>query len=227
MSKRLNRVMKDIEQNRAVNAADHVWIAVEGDDVSKVYYCFDGIEGSCFEGGQYFGVFELPDDFPFSAPRQIKMLTPNGRFIPNTSLCLTVVSSFYSSQWNASISLYKIAVMLQLYMTLPYEHMSGGLKSTDGETRNFATHTRRWNEAHPLFPSLFPHLMKPIIPTPVSSEIVLSETVSSEAVSSETVSSETTLNKTDPSEAAVLLFNTGSSEMISAEMISAETVSAQ
>lgn len=131
----------------------------ERSDVTVVYYCFEGVVGSWYEGGQYFGKIVLPEDFPHSGPKEIQCITPSGRFHTNMSLCLTVVSPFYRYQWNPTISLYKVAIMIQIYMTTPYETMTGGINSTEEVTRAFARASAEWNAQHPMFQSLFQKLI--------------------------------------------------------------------
>jgi ubiquitin-protein ligase len=56
-----------------------------------------GPKGSPYEGGCYHGKLRFPPEYPFKPPA-IYMLTPNGRFKPNTKLCLSM-SDFHPETW--------------------------------------------------------------------------------------------------------------------------------
>jgi ubiquitin-protein ligase len=57
-----------------------------------------GAKGSPYEGGYYHGKLKFPPEYPLKPP-SILMLTPSGRFKPNTRLCLSM-SDFHPETWN-------------------------------------------------------------------------------------------------------------------------------
>jgi len=54
--------------------------------------------GESFKGGYYMGKLEFPDNFPWSPPA-VRMITPNGKMIPNASQCLTI-SEHHPESWD-------------------------------------------------------------------------------------------------------------------------------
>lgn len=52
-------------------------------------YVLDGPLGTPYEGGQYHGKLVFPAAYPFKPP-SVLMLTPNGRFQPNTRICMSM-----------------------------------------------------------------------------------------------------------------------------------------
>jgi ubiquitin-conjugating enzyme E2 J2 len=79
-------------------------------------YVVRGPSETPYEGGIYQGKIVFPFDYPYKPPSKylfinkifssilflgIYMLTPNGRFKTNTSLCLTI-TSFHPDSWNPS-----------------------------------------------------------------------------------------------------------------------------
>jgi ubiquitin-conjugating enzyme E2 J2 len=62
------------------------------------HYHNAGAKGSPYEGGFYHGKLKFPPEYPLKPP-SILMLTPSGRFKPNTRLCLSM-SDFHPETWN-------------------------------------------------------------------------------------------------------------------------------
>ena len=58
------------------------------DNILEWHYMIRGPKGSPFEGGMYHGKLRFPSEYPFKPPA-IYMITPNGRFKPNTKLWYT------------------------------------------------------------------------------------------------------------------------------------------
>lgn len=145
------RIMNELKQCHKVGYHDRAWIAVDETNMSRVYYCFEGLSKTAYENGQYFGYLILPDDFPFHQPG-IVMITPNGRFQPNIHLCLS------TREWNPITSLLKVVLMIQAYMALPFESMIGGIESEDSVTREYAARSKAFNQTQNVFTSLFTFL---------------------------------------------------------------------
>lgn len=58
------------------------------DDFRNTEKVIDGPEGTPYQGGTYHGKLKFPDQYPHKPP-SIMMVTPSGRFIPETRLCLS------------------------------------------------------------------------------------------------------------------------------------------
>lgn len=71
-----------------------------------------GAKGSPYEGGYYHGKLKFPPEYPLKPP-SILMLTPSGRFKPNTRLCLSM-SDFHPESWNPMWSVSTILMGLQV-----------------------------------------------------------------------------------------------------------------
>ncbi|CAM2698949.1 unnamed protein product [Rotaria socialis] len=69
-------------------------------------YVVRGPVDTPYEGGIYQGKIVFPVEYPYKPP-SIYILTPNGRFKTNTSLCLTI-TSFHPDSWNPSWSISSI-----------------------------------------------------------------------------------------------------------------------
>ena len=67
-------------------------------NILEWHYVVTGPTGSPYAGGYYHGKLVFPAEYPFKPP-SIYMLTPSGRFKPNTRLCLSM-SDFHPETWN-------------------------------------------------------------------------------------------------------------------------------
>lgn len=95
-----------------------------------------------YDGGQYHVVLVFPANYPF-APPAIRMLTPSGRFSPNTRLCLSI-SDFHPKSFNPAWEVSTILLGLQSFMASD-EMTTGSISATVAERRHFASRTRWWN----------------------------------------------------------------------------------
>lgn len=78
------------------------------------HYVVCGPENTPYEGGYYHGKLVFPREFPFKPP-SIYMITPSGRFKPNTRLCLSI-SDFHPDNWNPAWSVSTILTGLLSFM---------------------------------------------------------------------------------------------------------------
>ncbi|GAA6044028.1 hypothetical protein JCM8097_004311 [Rhodosporidiobolus ruineniae] len=122
-------------------------------NILEWHYIFRGPPGSPYDGGEYWGTVVFPKDYPF-APPELKMMTPSGRFSPNTAIC-TSMSNFHPGSWNVSWSVETILVGLMSFM-LSEEITTGATKATDAERKELATKSHAWNLTQVKFKNLFP-----------------------------------------------------------------------
>ena len=87
------------------------------------HFTFTGVPGSEYEGGIYHGRFICPKDYPRRAPR-VQMLTPSGRFLTFTDICLSA-SSYHQETWSTHWSLSKLVTALRLHMLTQANEIGG------------------------------------------------------------------------------------------------------
>jgi ubiquitin-conjugating enzyme E2 J2 len=121
------------------------------------YYVFEGPKDTPYAGGRYLGLLRFPPKYPF-APPMIKMLTPNGRFVPNTRLCLSI-SDYHPETWNPIWNVGSILIGLLSFFVVdePASGTEQNKKETTPERRmELAALSHSFNANHEMFKALFP-----------------------------------------------------------------------
>ena len=119
------------------------------------HYVIRGPEGSPYHDGIYHGKLRFPPDYPFKPP-SIYMITPNGRFKPNTRLCLSI-SDFHPDTWNPTWNLSTILTGLLSFM-LENNSTYGSIITTKREKQILARKSLAYNLNDSQFCELFPDI---------------------------------------------------------------------
>merc|ERR1712223_1214063 len=108
-------------------------------------------------GGMYHGKLVFPSEFPFKPP-SIYMTTPNGRFKPDTRLCLSI-SDYHPDTWNPAWSVSTILTGLLSFM-LERSPTLGSIETPDSVKRKLAASSHEFNLKNKVFTELFPGMAK-------------------------------------------------------------------
>ena len=119
------------------------------------HYVIRGPEDSPYHNGIYHGKLRFPPDYPFKPP-SIYMITPNGRFKPNTRLCLSI-SDFHPDTWNPTWNLSTILTGLLSFM-LENNSTYGSVITTKREKQILARKSWEFNFKDTIFCELFPEI---------------------------------------------------------------------
>ncbi|KPV71509.1 uncharacterized protein RHOBADRAFT_47688 [Rhodotorula graminis WP1] len=134
-----------------------IWARPNESNILEWHAIFRGPPDTPYHGGEYWAVVTFTKDYPF-APPELKMLTPSGRFTPNTAIC-TSMSNFHPGSWNVSWSIETILVGLLSFM-LSEEITTGksscATQAPDSERRALAAASHAWNISQPKFRTIFP-----------------------------------------------------------------------
>ncbi|CAI2378730.1 unnamed protein product [Moneuplotes crassus] len=103
--------------------------------------------------GVYHGAVTLPQNYPRSPP-EIRMYTPNGRFLTNEALCLSI-SSYHPESWNPGWRFYQAIIGLVSVMTEDVEHGIGMIVESESERLKRARESIEFNLKNRNFTKLF------------------------------------------------------------------------
>lgn len=126
-------------------------------NILEWHYVVTGPESSPYEGGLYHGKLVFPAEFPFKPP-SIYMITPSGRFRPNTRLCLSI-SDYHPDTWNPAWSVATILTGLLSFM-LERAPTMGSIETSEHEKRVLAARSHSVNLDNKHFRELFPDLVR-------------------------------------------------------------------
>lgn len=121
-------------------------IAIDGDNMHKVFFLIEGLTNSTYAGGSYVVMATLPSNYPMSPPA-ICMLTPNGRFIPERGIC-TTFTRYHPESWSPAYTFSTIMKSLVSFMLHESPSSFGSIRQSDQERITMAMESHAYNEEH-------------------------------------------------------------------------------
>ncbi|KAB2025814.1 hypothetical protein ERO13_D06G148500v2 [Gossypium hirsutum] len=131
----------------------HVVARPSPNDILEWHYVLEGSEGTPFAGGYYYGKIKFPPEYPYKPPG-ITMITPNGRFMTQKKICLSM-SDFHPESWNPMWSVSSILTGLLSFM-MDNSPTTGSVNTTVTEKLRLAKTSLAFNCKNPTFRKLFP-----------------------------------------------------------------------
>ncbi|KAJ6394320.1 hypothetical protein OIU77_023530 [Salix suchowensis] len=135
----------------------HVVARPSPSDILEWHYVLEGSEGTPFAGGYYYGKIKFPPEYPYKPPGII-MITPNGRFMTQKKICLSM-SDFHPESWNPMWSVSSILTGLLSFMT-DNSPTTGSVNTTVAEKRRLAKDSLAFNCKNAAFRKLFPEYVE-------------------------------------------------------------------
>ncbi|KAL8466444.1 hypothetical protein ACS0TY_035509 [Phlomoides rotata] len=126
-------------------------------DILEWHYVLEGSQGTPFAGGYYYGKIKFPPEYPYKPPG-ISMTTPNGRFLTQKKLCLSM-SDFHPESWNPMWSASSILTGLLSFM-MDDSPTTGSVTTTEEEKKRLAKASLAFNCKNPTFKKLFPEYVE-------------------------------------------------------------------
>lgn len=150
----LSRLRKELKTICA-DPPPHIHVFCDEANILNWSYLLEGPPETPYEGGWYWGRLKFPKDYPF-APPSILMVTPSGRFEPNTRLCLSM-SDYHPESWQPAWSLATVLKGLLSFMCedAPTAGSVCPLPSPS-ERRRLAAESLTWNKSQAEFLRVFP-----------------------------------------------------------------------
>uniref|UniRef100_I1MK79 UBC core domain-containing protein n=1 Tax=Glycine max TaxID=3847 RepID=I1MK79_SOYBN len=123
----------------------HVVARPSPSDILEWHYVLEGSEGTPFAGGYYYGKIKFPPEYPYKPPG-ISMTTPNGRFMTQKKICLSM-SDFHPESWNPMWSVSSILTGLLSFM-MDNSPTTGSVNTTTAEKQRLAKSSLSFNLLH-------------------------------------------------------------------------------
>ncbi|KAK8675757.1 hypothetical protein V6N13_033820 [Hibiscus sabdariffa] len=120
----------------------HVVARPSPNDILEWHYVLEGSEGTPFAGGYYYGKIKFPPEYPYKPPG-ITMITPNGRFVTQKKICLSM-SDFHPESWNPMWSVSSILTGLLSFM-MDNSPTTGSVNTTAAEKLRLAKASLAFN----------------------------------------------------------------------------------
>ncbi|CAI9280855.1 ubiquitin-conjugating enzyme E2 34 [Lactuca sativa] len=157
----------------------HIVARPSPNDILEWHYVLEGSQGTPFAGGYYYGKIKFPSDYPFKPPG-ISMTTPNGRFMTQKKICLSM-SDFHPESWNPMWSVSSILTGLLSFM-MDNSPTTGSVNTTVAEKQRLAKASMAFNCKNPTFRKLFPEYVEKYEEQWVSEQAVVEEVEGSPVV---------------------------------------------
>ncbi|XP_068334887.1 ubiquitin-conjugating enzyme E2 34-like [Pyrus communis] len=135
----------------------HIVARPHPNDILEWHYVLEGSEGTPFAGGYYYGKIKFPPEYPFKPPG-ISMTTPNGRFMTQKKICLSM-SDFHPESWNPMWSVSSILTGLLSFM-MDTSPTTGSVNTTVAEKKRLAKASLAFNSKNATFRKMFPEYVE-------------------------------------------------------------------
>ncbi|CAH8279166.1 unnamed protein product [Arabidopsis lyrata] len=135
----------------------HVVARPSPNDILEWHYVLEGSEGTPFAGGFYYGKIKFPPEYPYKPPG-ITMTTPNGRFVTQKKICLSM-SDFHPESWNPMWSVSSILTGLLSFM-MDNSPTTGSVNTSVAEKQGLAKSSLAFNCKNATFRKLFPEYVE-------------------------------------------------------------------
>lgn len=155
LNHRAKRLMAEHKLYQEAGPNDNYRMVIDLEAFDRCYFLIHGLDG-LYKGGEYIGILQFKDDFPFSAP-YLWMLTPSGRFQCDTLVC-TSFSHYHNESWAPSQKLHSIIMsIVSMFFDSNIIGIAHKIES-DTKIKDFAVKSTKFNadlvQSYPLIEEL-------------------------------------------------------------------------
>lgn len=131
---------------------EEVALAYNPENLREWYFIIRRLEAP-YTGGEYIAKISVPDRYPHKNP-DFRMLTPSGRFTPNTNIC-TTFSSYHNSDNNPLWTIATMALGFVSFMMDDKDSGLGSIRTSDDDRRRFAVKSTEFNRKCEVYQKYF------------------------------------------------------------------------
>lgn len=137
--KRLRNELKELKKNKI----DFAQAIQDENNKFIFYFLLKGDSSSDYNGGYYIGKIMLPENYPTN-PGDFMMLTPSGRFLINSKICLTN-SSYHKDSWTPTWNIRNMIIGFSSIFNTDFEHGISHIKDTSENRKMYAKKSVQFN----------------------------------------------------------------------------------
>lgn len=134
--------MNLLQQFKLAKESSTVEVFLNNNNLNHWIFKFQGVKDSVYEDGEYYGELTFTNYPEF--PPVIILKTPNGRFIINFPICLSI-SIFHTLEWKSDYPIISILEEIPYFM-LDELIGVGYLHKTDSQRRDLALYSKQYNK---------------------------------------------------------------------------------
>ncbi len=139
---RSKRLMKEISFLEKTKPDYIVKFSIK--NLDTIYIILKGPQNSIFEGGEYIFQISYPLEYPFKPPT-IQIITPNGRFLTETNLCISF-SNFHPELWSPSYNIDTISQsLISFFLDNDLNHVGSTKEINVNACRAYAKSSKDFN----------------------------------------------------------------------------------
>jgi ubiquitin-conjugating enzyme E2 J2 len=137
--KRLSNEIKDLIKNKI----DFIQAVQDETNRFIFYFLLKGDSTSDYKDGYYLGKILLPNDYP-TKPGDFMILTPNGRFTPDSKICLTN-TGYHAESWTPLWTISNVLKGIASIWLDDNEHGISHIKDTPMNRKKYAKESMAYN----------------------------------------------------------------------------------
>ncbi len=152
----IKRLQKELNNLKDDPPPPQIVISPDPDNIQNFYFVFHKLDAP-YESGVYLGKIKFPDEYPHKAPT-FSIITPSGRFTPNTTLC-TTFSHYHPEHWSPMWTANNMLIGLLSFWYDESPTSVGSISSSTEERRRLAHKSMKFNMENNKFRDLFPQFL--------------------------------------------------------------------
>ena len=138
--KKLKRL--HVEKTQNLTPTESFYAQPTDANIREWHFTLRGAPDTPFAGGLYHGRLMLPENYPLSAP-DIYMMTPSGRYSPETKICLNA-TSYHQESWTPAFTIRVLLTGFAAFFCTNGDGEIASMTKTETERKKMAAESLDW-----------------------------------------------------------------------------------